>query len=140
MQGDLSGPPCPAAADGLVCLQVACGTAAQEGLRARLAEEQQARAALEAEAPKLRSHAQAAQQDRAELEQDLVDLQRQARQVGLQLSPLSPAEHHQCLLGVQQAGPSLPDCCIRATFAPRQAGCTRREGNACQRAGSTTAS
>ena len=86
-QGDLQSPPCPAAADGLVRLQVACGTAAQAGLQARLAEEQQARAALEAEAPNLRSQAQAAQQDRAELEQDLADLQKQARQVVLKPSP-----------------------------------------------------
>ena len=87
-QGDLQGAPCAAAADGLVHVQVACGTAAQEGLRARLAEEQQARAALEAEAPHLRSCAQTAQQERAELEQDLADLQRQARQVGVHSSGL----------------------------------------------------
>ena len=81
----------------MVGLQVACGTAAQDGLQARLAEEQQARAALEAEVPHLHSRAQAAQQDRAELEQDLADLQRQARQVGLEPSLLSPAARDQCL-------------------------------------------
>ena len=98
LQGDLPGPPWLAAADGVVVgLQVARGTAAQTGLQARLGEEQQARAALEAEAPHLRSRAQAAQQERAEREQDMADLQRQARQVGVNLSSLSPAACCQCL-------------------------------------------